>query len=262
MKVILLGELASDVYHFEEKSIPKWGGQGLHQYLFLRGKLEPTDLIWLLPISKGSEIPALPRVDLRTIAMEGDWPSQEIRLEKDGEKKFGKFTPGILSQPAELKEELPKGLFLMPLYAENLIYMRGILPIINEEDHLLLDLSTGEDYLMNPEPFEEFIEKAEWIHISLKDGLSHLWHEFIQKNSRKLLSFSFGASGAALYQLGELQFSVLRKFDGEILDTTGAGDTFLASLVYESRKRMLDLEALEKSMQAAEQVCLTVGNPF
>ena len=86
----------------------------------------------------------------------------------------------------------------------------------------MVDLSTGNDYLGDPEFYEEFLDLADWIHLAPEEGIDDTWQEFIDRYREKKISFSFGKAGAALYESGLVKFSILRTPVEGVVDTTGA----------------------------------------
>lgn len=177
----------------------------------------------------------------------GELSSQQIFVEKDGERTFGKFkgeqldsftpSPDLLNKVSEFD------LVVVPLFSQTISLYNKI------KDHtntLVLDLCSGED-LANTDT-KQIIKGSQIIFMGAKNLLDPIVDD-IQKFSNEGI-VTLGAKGSQSFQKGIEIARVNSKPVEKITDTTGAGDSYIASYLFNRFEKKL---SIEKSQAAAHE---------
>lgn len=159
---------------------------------------------------------------------EGLCPVQDIEVQNDGEKNFTNYHPGILKdfilKEKNIFKEL-EGYIVCPLFVQILPFIDQIIKL-SPKAKFIFDFHNAADI-----PIEKYLKYAYLAQFGLGEdlGLEQYLVEYVKSNETNIL-ITRGSGKVSYYtknHITEYRPKVLK----EIVDSTGAGDSFLGAFL-------------------------------
>ncbi len=201
------------------------------------------------------------------------YPLQEIEILENGEKNFIKYTSGICEDfdISQIHDELnslalikPKDLVVMPVFSQffkfnNLIFNH----LEQREVSFILDFLDGEDFDKDFDRIMPYLKKAS---LSVF-GLNMAKNTFDHKLSDKLSYYASmndievlitQSHHQIIYYKNRKRYTYQPKKSENVIDTTGAGDSFLAAFIH-YKSILTPIQALQRASEYAKLVVEQIG---
>lgn len=200
-------------------------------------------------------------IDSILLNIVGSSPVQEIAVDPIGEKKFVKYNDGVLanwsldsSQENRIKNS---DVIIASLFRQIEHVVKQVLQI-QRKGITIIDFSDLSDYEKSSKIVEENINSIDIAFFGLIKQDKRLINllEKISAENDKLIVVTLGENGAIAFK-GREKYSCTPPRDTvNVIDTTGAGDCFLASFMYkylekEDIQQCLDFASWESAKQVA-----------
>lgn len=237
MNILCVGDVSLDQYDSGESFI---GGCSLNvaRQLFEKLSHKKTGLYSPLGTDQNSiEVQNYlekTEMEVRLKILEGDCPRQPIKIHEDGERELYNYHDGVLPQ---FTCEDMGGLFFKKWDLIAFPYYQQVEPMVesllklNLKSKLACDFGNLSDYGGNLEHVLPILDRLNYAQFSSESPNSERSKLFIENSKDKLLVDTHGPSGATAYADGQKLFMEAPQVL-QVTDTTGAGDAFLAHILF------------------------------
>ncbi len=266
MKISCIGDVGIDSYVSIGKTFV--GGTSFNIATQLVSLCAGTNDIFLLSAIGNDSNAQLIRSHILSMGIDsillnivGSSAVQEIEVEPNGEKKFVKYNAGVLTNwnLDSSQEDCIKNsdVIITPLFRQIEHVVKQVLQI-QRKGITIIDFSNLSDYEKSSKIVEENINSIDIAFFGLAKQdtglINHLQKISTKKN--KLIVITLGKNGAIAFR-GKGKYSCSPRDTVKVVDTTGAGDCFLASFVYkylekEDIQQCLDFASWESTKLVAK----------
>lgn len=202
-------------------------------------------------------------IDSIISTLNGPSAVQEIEIIENGEKKFVKYSAGVLQDwNADLGQEnciKDSDVVLAPFFKQIESVAMKILQM-QRKGILVIDFSNLSDYENSTKVVEENINSMDiaFFGLTKQDTVLINLLQKISAEKNKLFVITLGENGAMAFK-GEEKYACSPKDSVKVVDTTGAGDCFLASFMYKYLKNERIDECLEFASSESSQLVSKIG---
>ncbi len=262
-KVCAVGDVGRDLY--VDLHIEKAGGCSLNFACHYKN-VSPKSSVTLLSAlgARSNNRPIYDCLEIFNIEeefqfLDGETPSQPIRLHTTGEKIFFDYHAEVLTQFKLNKQQIAhltkNDLIVTVLFRgfENLVSQ-----VIQSKLHqkLAIDFMSMSDYKKNLSPILKFLELSDFAFfgLSIHDQVLISELKTLSKTLNKIIVITLGEKGSLALVKG-VEFSAPIEKPVKMIDSTGAGDSFAAAfLAHYSRGISVSESLLLANAYAAKTV--------
>jgi fructoselysine 6-kinase len=262
MKLISIGNSVMDYYPDKKKMYP--GGNALNvAVLSKRYGAEKSSFVGILGndpegwhIEKALETEAVNTSRIRKV--EGATGKVKIKLDEGGDREFAEWIKGVqaLVKMQFTPEDLNYILSHTHLHTSVNSYLDKEIPELSKGISISYDFSTNreEEYLKSICPYIDFAFLS-GSDLSM-DSCENLI-EFVHQLGTKYVVVTRGEHPAILSDFGKIYKQPVTS--GKVVDTLGAGDSFISMLLVQFYKTQNLKDAMKKATEAATETCSNYG---
>lgn len=191
----------------------------------------------------------------------GSTASQIITIKDNGEKYFERFDAGVLLEwklnEVQMKIILESDYIVCP-YFKQIEHVVEVVLLLKNKKGVVVDFNDLSDYSIKDSVLK-FIKSFEIGFFGLQEGDKRINElQEISEKYEKLFIVTLGNKGAVVFENGKATRSVAKSVEN-VVDTTGAGDSFLASFLFSYIKGDSIIQSLGFASGKASRVVQRLG---
>ncbi len=268
MQFSFLGDAGLDHYILEDELL--LGGCSLNVAThFKRNSESEKEALLIFPTIRNNPIEAhcqREAITTHPLFREGELPCQKIGRLPNGEKDFIEYLSGVLHQfqfSSKEREMIAKlrGRIISPLFTQILPLIDQVLEINHSVDYIF-DFHSAEDFAKDYDQLYPYLERCNMAQFGLSNNrddqiLKSKLIDHAKKSSTELL-ITEGSSEIYFYD-GESEYRFMPELMKDVVDTTGAGDSFLGAFL--AKREMIPVQkALEEASLYTHQILSQRGS--
>jgi len=231
-----------DAYHFPNGLVLRPGGCALNVAVNLKRAVAGAHDVHLATTLGDDADAAIPRAAMQRHGLEflaqvaaGRSPRQDIRIHESGEKDFFAYEPGIVVTTSfaemQVKALQSADWITAVLYEQNEEYVKRLVAL-PRRGRLALDFMTMRDFALDLARIRPYYDRTDLAFFGLEPGNTALIDE-LERDARvtgRTTIVTLGAAGSVIFA-GPARIVTPAPVAAAVLDTTGAGDNFLAAFL-------------------------------